>query len=60
MKSLDVRDNEAVLDLANELEKNNWMTGQIINLDGGEVIGNSGEFNILHKLKKEDWEKIKK
>jgi 2,4-dienoyl-CoA reductase [(3E)-enoyl-CoA-producing], mitochondrial len=41
-------------------EQNNWMTGQIINLDGGEVIGNSGEFNILHKLKKEDWEKIKK
>ncbi len=25
----------------------NWMTGQVINLDGGEVVGNSGEFNFL-------------
>ena len=27
------------------------MTGQIINLDGGETVGNSGEFNFLNKLK---------
>ena len=34
----------------------NWMTGQIITLDGGEVIGNSGEFNYLHSLKSKEWE----
>ena len=28
----------------------NWMTGQIINFDGGEVVGNSGEFNKLLSL----------
>ena len=38
----------------------NWMTGQIINLDGGEVIQNSGEFNILNRLTIEDWEEIYK
>lgn len=37
---------------------NNWMTGQIINLDGGEVIGNSGEFNSLHFLTEEDWKSL--
>ena len=36
----------------------NWMTGQIINLDGGEVVNNSGEFNLLHSLTDKDWEKI--
>lgn len=39
---------------------NRWMTGQIINLDGGEVVGNSGEFNLLNALKPEDWGNIKK
>ena len=34
----------------------NWMTGQIITLDGGEIIGNSGEFNFLHTLKDSDWD----
>ena len=38
---------------------NKWMTGQVINLDGGEVVGNSGEFNILGALQKEDWIKMK-
>ena len=38
---------------------NKWMTGQIINLDGGEVVGNSGEFNILGGLQKDDWVKMK-
>lgn len=33
----------------------NWMTGQIINLDGGEVVGNSGEFNFLHHLDDAEW-----
>ena len=36
---------------------NKWMTGQIINLDGGEVVGNSGEFNMLSALQKEDRDK---
>ena len=38
----------------------NWMTGQIINLDGGEVVQNSGEFNTLNRLTLEDWEEIYK
>lgn len=38
---------------------NKWMTGQIINLDGGEVVGNSGEFNMLNCLSLEDWQTIK-
>jgi len=36
-----------------------WMTGQLINLDGGETVGNSGEFNFLNKFKPEDWLKLK-
>ena len=36
-------------------DHNNWMTGQVINFDGGEVVGNSGEFNLLHQLKPEQW-----
>ena len=36
----------------------NWMTGQIINFDGGEVVGNSGEFNKLLALSQEDWDNI--
>jgi 2,4-dienoyl-CoA reductase [(3E)-enoyl-CoA-producing], mitochondrial len=38
----------------------NWLTGQIINFDGGEVVGNSGEFNILHSLSNAEWSLIKK
>lgn len=36
-------------------DHNNWMTGQVINFDGGEVVGNSGEFNLLHQLTEEQW-----
>jgi len=36
-------------------EQMNWMTGQIINLDGGEVVGNSGEFNFLKNLSEQEW-----
>ena len=39
-------------------EHNNWMTGQVINFDGGEVVGNSGEFNILQQLTEEQWKMI--
>ena len=37
----------------------NWMTGQVINLDGGEVVGNSGEFNFLNRLGSKDWENLR-
>ena len=33
----------------------NWLTGQIINFDGGEIVRNSGEFNDLLDLNREDW-----
>ena len=38
----------------------NWITGQIINFDGGEVVGNSGEFNKLLSLSQDDWNNIYK
>lgn len=41
-------------------EHNNWMTGQIINFDGGEVVGNAGEFNALHYLSDDDWLNLRK
>ena len=41
-------------------EQCNWLTGQIINFDGGEVVRNSGEFNSLLNLSKDDWRKINK
>lgn len=39
-------------------DHNNWMTGQVINFDGGEVVGNSGEFNLLQQLTNEQWKMI--
>lgn len=38
----------------------NWMTGQIINFDGGEVVGNSGEFNKLLALTDDQWKMLMK
>lgn len=38
----------------------NWMTGQIINLDGGEVVGNSGEFNFLRNISDTQWKLFSK
>ena len=38
----------------------NWLTGQIINFDGGEVVGNAGEFNALHYLSDDDWLNLRK
>ena len=38
----------------------NWMTGQIINFDGGEVVGNSGEFNKLLSLSEDQWKALMK
>jgi 2,4-dienoyl-CoA reductase [(3E)-enoyl-CoA-producing], mitochondrial len=38
----------------------NWMTGQIINFDGGEVVGNSGEFNFLKNISDNQWRMFSK
>ncbi len=38
----------------------NWMTGQIINLDGGEVVNNSGEFNFLRGISETQWKMFSK
>jgi 2,4-dienoyl-CoA reductase [(3E)-enoyl-CoA-producing], mitochondrial len=38
----------------------NWMTGQIINLDGGEVVSNSGEFNFLKGINDTQWKIFRK
>lgn len=38
----------------------NWITGQIINFDGGEVVGNSGEFNKLLALTDDQWKMLMK
>ncbi len=37
-----------------------WMTGNIINFDGGEVVKNSGEFNSLDNVDASFWENIRK
>lgn len=36
-----------------------YTNGEIINMDGGELPRNSGEFNFLEKLSREDWINIK-
>ena len=41
-------------------EHMNWMTGQIINLDGGEVVNNSGEFNFLRGISETQWKMFSK
>ncbi|CAF0711637.1 unnamed protein product [Brachionus calyciflorus] len=38
----------------------NWMTGQIIDMDGGELINSSGEFNYLYSIQKEQWDMMEK
>ncbi len=38
----------------------NWMTGQIITFDGGEICSNSGEFNSLLSLSPSDWNNLQK
>jgi len=37
-----------------------WMTGQVVNFDGGESVSMQGEFNYLLKLPKEKWEEMEK
>lgn len=41
-------------------EENGWMTGQVFNLDGGEVVGNSGEFNLLRNVSDTEWKMYRK
>jgi 2,4-dienoyl-CoA reductase [(3E)-enoyl-CoA-producing], mitochondrial len=38
----------------------NWMTGNIVNLDGGELVKNSGEFNVLDNVDPSFWDRIGK
>jgi len=37
-----------------------WMTGQVVNFDGGESVSMQGEFNYLLKLPKEKWDEMEK
>jgi 2,4-dienoyl-CoA reductase [(3E)-enoyl-CoA-producing], mitochondrial len=34
----------------------NWMTGQIVHIDGGELVSNAGEFSKLYGVKQEQWD----
>jgi 2,4-dienoyl-CoA reductase [(3E)-enoyl-CoA-producing], mitochondrial len=38
----------------------NWMTGNIVTLDGGEKVGLSGEFNMLLGVKEHEWDMMEK
>lgn len=38
----------------------NWMTGNIINFDGGETVKNSGEFNSLDNFGEDFWISLQK
>jgi len=38
----------------------NWMTGQVIDMDGGEKTAGSGEFNYLYGVKQEQWDMMEK
>lgn len=35
-----------------------YMTGDLIHIDGGETVWNSGEFNILDEVTKEQWDML--
>uniref|UniRef100_A0A8C4QNV7 2,4-dienoyl CoA reductase 1, mitochondrial n=1 Tax=Eptatretus burgeri TaxID=7764 RepID=A0A8C4QNV7_EPTBU len=35
-----------------------WMTGSSLRFDGGELVSMAGEFNVLQKVTKEQWEMI--
>jgi NAD(P)-dependent dehydrogenase (short-subunit alcohol dehydrogenase family) len=38
----------------------NYITGEVITIDGGEKVQGAGEFNFLSELSEEDWLAIKK
>lgn len=35
-----------------------WMTGSIIEFDGGEKVGMSGEFNSLERVTPQQWDML--
>lgn len=35
-----------------------WMTGTVINFDGGETVSLGGEFNALHSVAPEQWDML--
>ncbi|XP_075245525.1 2,4-dienoyl-CoA reductase [(3E)-enoyl-CoA-producing], mitochondrial-like [Convolutriloba macropyga] len=35
-----------------------WMTGEVINFDGGELMSMVGEFNSLEKVPQEQWDEL--
>jgi len=36
----------------------NWLTGQVIDFDGGELVNNSGEFNHLYQIQPDQWDML--
>lgn len=46
----------AVFLMSDEVE---YLTGQVIAIDGGQSLNNTGTFNSLHSLNDEDWRKIR-
>ena len=55
-----IKSGNLTLDYNKVQPKTKILEGQIINLDGGEVVGNSGEFNLLQNLPDSKWELVKK
>ncbi len=49
-------------DLASYLisDYSEYITGEVIKIDGGESVSNSGEFNILDSINSEEWESLAK
>ena len=35
-----------------------WLTGEVINFDGGELMSLSGEFNSLERVTPEQWDQL--
>lgn len=38
----------------------NWMTGEVVTIDGGEYLSNAGTFNRLRELTPETWDEFEK
>ncbi len=41
-------------------EESGYLTGDVITIDGGETVANSGQFNFLEELSPEQWDVIEK
>lgn len=37
-------------------DASSYVTGEVVTIDGGEWLGNAGQFNLLRELTGEDWE----